>query len=217
MAQAEKARLHEGRLIVATHNAGKLREFRTLLEPFSVELASAGELKLPEPEETGTTFAENAALKALAAAKATGIAALSDDSGLAVWALHGAPGLFSARWAGSSGDFRPAMARVEAELQARGATTPETRGARFVAALVLAWPDGHIETVEGFVDGTIVWPPRGEHGFGYDPIFKPDGETRTYGEMLPSEKHTVDWTARRGVSHRARAFVNLAERCLVRR
>ena len=217
MAPADTARLHEGRLIVATHNEGKLREFRTLLEPFRVELASAGELELPEPEETGTTFAENAALKARVAAQATGIAALADDSGLVVWALHGAPGIFSARWAGTSGNFGPAMARVEAELQARGATAADQRGARFVAALVLAWPDGHIETVEGIVDGTIVWPPRGEHGFGYDPIFQPEGGTRTYGEMLPEEKHTVDWTTRRGVSHRARAFVNLAERCLVRR
>jgi XTP/dITP diphosphohydrolase len=245
------ARRCEGRLIVATHNPGKLREIRELLAPFKVEPVSAGELNLPEPEETGTTFAENAAIKAVAAAKTAGLPALADDSGLAVWALHGAPGVFSARWAGtgafsakvgtgfaeenatnqklgSSGqhgqigggsgkDFMPAMARIEAELAARGAVAPAQRIARFVAALCLAWPDGHVETVEGTIDGAIVWPPRGTLGFGYDPIFLPEGEARTFGEMSAEEKHGVDWTAGRGLSHRARAFLKLAEASLVRR
>ncbi|NJL50431.1 MAG: RdgB/HAM1 family non-canonical purine NTP pyrophosphatase [Blastochloris sp.] len=212
----QTARRCEGRLVVATHNPGKLREIRELLAPFRVEPVSAGELNLPEPAEPGTTFAENARIKAEAAARASGLPALADDSGLAVWALHGAPGVFSARWAGSGGDFMPAMARIEAELSARKAVTPEQRIARFVAALCLAWPDGHIEAGEGTIDGAIVWPPRGTLGFGYDPIFLPASETRTFGEMSAEEKHGVDWTAGRGLSHRARAFLKLAEACFVR-
>jgi XTP/dITP diphosphohydrolase len=210
-------RLEGGKLVVATHNSGKLREIRELLAPFAVEPVSAGELGLPEPDETGTTFAENARIKAEAAARASNLPALADDSGLAVWALHGAPGVFSARWAGSGKDFLPAMARVEAELAARGAVAPGRRIARFVAALCLAWPDGHVEAVEGTIDGDIVWPPRGTLGFGYDPIFRPAGEARTFGEMDAAEKHGIDWDAGRGLSHRARAFLKLAETCLVRR
>jgi XTP/dITP diphosphohydrolase len=211
------ARRCEGRLVVATHNPGKLREIKELLAPFRVEPVSAGELGLAEPDETGTTFAENARIKAEAAAKAAGLPALADDSGLAVWALHGAPGVFSARWAGTGKDFLPAMARIEAELAARDAMTPEKRVARFIAALCLAWPDGHVEAVEGTIDGAIVWPPRGTLGFGYDPIFLPEGEARTFGEMSADEKHGVDWTAGRGLSHRARAFLKLAEASFVRR
>lgn len=210
-------RLEGGKLVVATHNAGKLREIRELLAPFAVEPVSAGELGLPEPDETGTTFAENARIKAEAAARASNLPALADDSGLAVWALHGAPGVFSARWVGAGKDFMPAMARVEAELAARGAVAPGQRIARFIAALCLAWPDGHVEAVEGTIDGDIVWPPRGTLGFGYDPIFRPEGEARTFGEMDAAEKHGIDWDAGRGLSHRARAFLKLAETCLVRR
>lgn len=204
-----------GRLVIATHNSGKLREFTELLAPFPVELASAGALGLPEPDETGTTYAENAQLKADAAARASGLPALADDSGLSVETLWGAPGIFSARWAGASKDFSTAMARVEEELRARGATTPEKRGASFVAALCLAFPDGSRVEVEGSVHGTVVWPPRGERGFGYDPLFLPDSESRTFGEMEAAEKHGVGWVGGRGrgLSHRARAFVALAERC----
>ncbi|ALK10707.1 RdgB/HAM1 family non-canonical purine NTP pyrophosphatase [Blastochloris viridis] len=210
------ARRCEGRLVVATHNAGKLREIGELLAPFKIEPVSAADLGLAEPAETGTTFAENARIKAQAAAVAANLPALADDSGLAVWALHGAPGVFSARWAGAGKDFMPAMARIEAELAARNALTPQARIARFVAALCLAWPDGEVVAVEGAIDGAIVWPPRGELGFGYDPIFLPDGETRTFGEMSAEEKHGVDWTAGRGLSHRARAFLKLAEASFVR-
>jgi XTP/dITP diphosphohydrolase len=204
-----------GKIVVATHNAGKLREFRELLAPYGIEATSAGELGLPVPDETGRMFSENAAIKAHAAARATGLPALSDDSGLCVLALDGAPGLFSADWAVAK-DFRPAMEKVERELSRRGATAPRQRRAWFVSALVLAWPDGHEELFEGRVHGEIVWPPRGEAGFGYDPIFQPEGATRTFGEMTSAEKHGVDWLAadENALSHRARAFVALARGCL---
>ena len=197
------------RLVVATHNDGKLREFRELLAPFRLDLVSAGELGLPEPEETGTTFAENARIKAEAAMRASGLPALADDSGLAVMALWGAPGVFSARWAGPDKDFGAAMKRIEDELHARGAVEPEQRRAAFVCALCLAHPADEPDEVEGFVVGTLVWPPRGLLGFGYDPMFQPEGHERTFGEMSADEKHGVDWAGLHGLSHRARAFIAL--------
>lgn len=202
-----------GKVVIATHNSGKLVEMRELLAPFGVEAVSAGELGLPEPEETGTMFAENAALKAKAAAGATGLPAFADDSGLCVDALDGAPGIFSARWAGPNKDFSGAMARIFSELNRRGA---ESRRAHFVSALVLAWPDGHTELFEGRVFGDLV-EPRGSAGFGYDPIFRPDGHERTFGEMTAEEKHGVDWQRGQGLSHRARAFVDLSRACLAAR
>jgi XTP/dITP diphosphohydrolase len=202
-----------GRLVIATHNPGKLREMRELLLPYGIEAVSAGELGLPEPEETGSSFAENAHLKAHAAAIATGLPAFADDSGLAVDALDGHPGIFSARWAGPEKDFQRAMQRVEDELRARGAQAPSQRKGHFVSALCVAWPDGHVETFEAKVDGTLVWPPRGDQGFGYDPIFLPDGHSRTFGEMPSEEKHGLPPQGR-GLSHRARAFLKLAEACL---
>ena len=189
-------RLTGGRLIIATHNPGKLAEIGELLAPFGVAVTGAAELGLPEPDETGTSFEANAQLKALAAADAGQLPALADDSGLVVSALDGAPGIYSARWAGPDKDFRRAMARVEERLA--GATD---RRARFVAVLALAWPDGHVETCRGEVEGHLVWPPRGTRGFGYDPIFVALGETLTFGEMEPARKHAM--------SHRARAFAKL--------
>lgn len=200
------------RLVIATHNPGKLREFRELLAMFPLDLTSAGELGLPEPDETGTTYAENARIKAEAAADASGLPALADDSGLCVHALWGAPGLFSARWAGPEKDFDAAMARVEEDLQDRGATTPDRRGAAFVAALSLVWPSGEALDVEGSVAGVTVWPPRGTLGFGYDPIFLPQGHHRTFGEISSEEKHGLVWDESgraTGLSHRARAFGEL--------
>jgi XTP/dITP diphosphohydrolase len=205
----------EGRLVIATHNPGKLNEMRDLLAPYGVDAISAGELGLGEPEETGTTFQANARIKAEAAALATKLAAFADDSGLAVDALAGQPGLHSARWAGPTKDFNGAMTRVERLLQERGAREPAQRGAHFVSALCVAWPDGHVEEVEARVEGTLVWPPRGTAGFGYDPMFLPNGHTRTFGEMTAEEKHGMPPRGL-GLSHRARAFVKLAERCLVR-
>jgi XTP/dITP diphosphohydrolase len=196
-------RLEGGRLAVASHNPGKLAEIRGLLAPYGIEPVGAAELDLVEPEETGASFRDNAELKARAAATASGLPALADDSGLAVAALSGAPGIFSARWAGPKGDFKSAMARMEREL---GASTD--RRAAFICALALAWPDGHCETVEGRIDGRLVFPPRGTHGFGYDPIFIPEGYDITFGEMEQSEKQRI--------SHRARAFEALAKRCFVR-
>jgi XTP/dITP diphosphohydrolase len=190
----------DARLVIASHNRGKVREIAALLGPHDVAVVSAGELDLAEPEETGTTFIENAALKAAAAAAASGLPALADDSGLAVAALGGAPGIYSARWAGPDGDFAAAMRRVEREIAGKG-----DRRAHFVCALALCWPDGHCETFEGRVDGTLVWPPRGERGFGYDPVFLPDGGTETFGEMAPDAKHAV--------SHRADAFRRLTAAC----
>jgi XTP/dITP diphosphohydrolase len=210
-------RLLTGKIVIATHNAGKLREMRELLEPFGIEAVSAGELGLPVPDETGHMFAENAAIKAHAAAKATGLPALSDDSGLCVDALDGAPGLFTADWAGPAKDFGAAMERVERELQKRGANGHADRNAHFVSALVIAWPDGHEELFEGRVHGRVVWPPRGTMGFGYDPIFQPEGFTETFGELSSDEKHGIEWSsAPLALSHRARAFVKLAEGCLQR-
>ena len=202
-----------GQLVIATHNAGKLVEMRELLAPFGVTAASAGELNLPEPDETGTTFRANARIKAEAAARATNLPAFSDDSGLAVDALGGYPGIYSARWAGPTKDFTGAMTRVNALLHDLGATKPEQRKAHFVSALCVAWPDGHLEEFEARVDGTIVWPPRGTRGFGYDPFFLPDGYATTFGEMSSEEKHGLPPRGL-GLSHRARAFLKLAEACL---
>lgn len=191
-----------GKLVVASHNKGKVREIRDLLAPFGVETISAGELNLGEPEETGTTFKANAELKALAAAKASGLPALADDSGLCVDGLGGEPGIYSARWAGSAKHFAVAMEKVEQELGARKAAT---RAAHFTCALTLAWPDGHVETFEGYVHGSLVWPPRGDKGFGYDPVFEPEGFDITFGEMEPNAKHAM--------SHRADAFKQLIDAC----
>ena len=205
-----------GRLVVATHNAGKLAEIADLLAPLGVDVVSAAALGLAEPEETGVTFAANAELKAHAAAEASGLVALADDSGLVVAALDGAPGIHSARWAGPERDFRAAMERVERELAdkvereladkvERELAGGTDRRAHFVAALALAWPDGRCETVEGRIDGTLVWPPRGERGFGYDPMFLPDGHGETFGEMDQAVKHRI--------SHRADAFRKLMAAC----
>jgi XTP/dITP diphosphohydrolase len=202
-----------GQLVIATHNPGKLAEMRELLSPHGIEVKSATELGLPEPEETGDSFAANAKLKAVAAATVAKLPAFADDSGLVVEALDGAPGIYSARWAGPSKDFNAAMSRIERLLEERGATEPSKRKAQFVSALCVAWPDGHIEEVEARVDGRLVWPPRGTAGFGYDPMFLPDGQDRTFGEMSSIEKHGLPPLGK-GLSHRARAFVKLAERCL---
>ena len=188
------------RLVLASHNAGKIAEFRDLFAPRGIMIVGAGELGLPEPEETGASFAANAELKARAAAEAAGLPALADDSGLAVAALDGAPGIHSARWAGPGRDFAAAMRRVEKALAGK-----DDRRARFVAALALRWPDGECVTVEGQVQGRLVFPPRGERGFGYDPIFLPEGRSLTFGEMDPAEKHRV--------SHRADAFAKLMAAC----
>ena len=205
-----------GRLVIATHNTGKLAEMRELLAVYGVDAISAGELKLPEPEETGTTFRANARIKAEAAAKASNMSAFADDSGLAVDALDGAPGIHSARWAGPDKDFRLAMNKIQSLLVERGAKTAERRRGHFVSALCVAWPDGHFEEFEATVDGTVVWPPRGTLGFGYDPLFLPDGQTQTFGEMPSEEKHGLPPHGR-GLSHRARAFLKLAEACLAKR
>jgi XTP/dITP diphosphohydrolase len=199
--------------VIATHNPGKLAEMRELLAPHGVEAVSAGELGLGEPEETGDSFAANARIKAIAAAQATQLPAFADDSGLAVQALDGAPGIYSARWAGPNKDFGAAMTRIERLLAERGATTPLQRKAQFVSALCVAWPDDHLEEVEARAEGTLVWPPRGSAGFGYDPMFMPDGHIRTFGEMTSIEKHGLPPLGL-GLSHRARAFVKLAEICL---
>ena len=192
-----------GAVVLATHNPGKIRELKALLEPFGLHCESATELGLVEPPETAATFAGNAAIKALAAARASSKPALADDSGLVVPALDGAPGVVSARWAGPKKDFRVAMRRVERELQQRGTGD---RSAYFAAALSVAWPDGHTETFEGRIDGTLVWPPRGTRGFGYDPMFVAEGYDRTFGELDQSMKHAI--------SHRARAFHKLVAACL---
>jgi XTP/dITP diphosphohydrolase len=203
----ERGRL-TGRLLIATHNSGKLREFDELLQPFGITVLGAAAMDLEEPEETGSTFHDNALLKARAAAQASGLVALSDDSGLCVDALDGAPGIYSARWAGSTKDFDAAMARVESELEAHGAPPPWR--AAFVSVLALAWPDGAEETFEGRVDGILVFPPRGTAGFGYDPIFLPDGHDRTFGEMSSEEKHGIPADGSLALSHRARAFQKFA-------
>jgi len=205
-----------GALVIATHNPGKLRELRELLAPFGIEAASAGELGLAEPEETGATFRDNARIKATAAATAAQQPAFADDSGLVVDALGGAPGIHSARWAGPLKDFAAAMRRIEDELGHCGAVRPEQRRAHFACALCVAWPDQHLEEFEGRIDGTLVWPPRGASGFAYDPIFLPDGHARTFGEMTSDEKHGLPPSGA-GLSHRARAFRQLAEACLAAR
>ena len=202
-----------GRLVIATHNPGKLAEMRELLAPYGIGVLSAGELSLQEPDETGMTFRDNARIKADAAAKATGLPAFADDSGLAVDALDGAPGIYSARWAGPDKNFFGAMETIEDKLRERDANTPEQRKAHFVSALCVAWPDGHVEEVEARVDGVLVWPTRGDKGFGYDPMFLPDGHDRTFGEMSSDEKHGLPPRGK-GLSHRARAFLKLAEACL---
>jgi XTP/dITP diphosphohydrolase len=205
-----------GRLVIATHNPGKLAEMRELLAPHGIEAISAGELCLDEPDETGDSFRANARIKAIAAAQATRLPAFADDSGLAVDALDGAPGIYSARWAGEQKNFMAAMTRIERLLQERGAIAAEQRKAHFVSALCVAWPDRHLEEVEARADGTLVWPPRGTAGFGYDPAFLPGGHTRTFGEMTSIEKHGMPPLGL-GLSHRAKAFVKLAEICLSKR
>jgi Xanthosine triphosphate pyrophosphatase len=198
------------RLCIATHNAGKLTEFRELFAPFGLDLVSAGELGLPEPEETGTTFAENARLKAHAAARGANMLALSDDSGITVDALNGEPGVYTADWAGIPRDFGRAMKRVEDALQAVGAISPGQRRAAFNATLCLAHPDGRDVLFVGRCEGTLVWPPRGEMGHGYDPMFMPDGHDITFGEMTPEQKHS--WSpGQQGLSHRARSFALFVE------
>jgi len=205
-----------GRLVIATHNPGKLKEMRELLMPFAIDAISAGELGLDEPAESGATFKANARIKACAAATSSGLPAFADDSGLAVDALGGEPSIYSARWAGPEKDFRRAMQAVEDKLRERGAHAPSQRKAQFVCALCLAWPDGHVEQFDAAVHGTLVWPPRGDQGFGYDPMFLPDGHARTFGEMTNVEKHGLPPTGK-GLSHRARAFLKLAEACLAKR
>ena len=191
-------RLSPGRLVAATHNKGKVSELKDLFEPLGFDVVSAIELDLPEPEETEATFAGNAILKARAAAEATGAPALSDDSGLSVAALGDAPGIYSARWAGEPRDFSRTMEKVQRELDDIGATD---RSAKFVCALAVVWPDGHAEVFEGEVHGELTWPPRGNKGFGYDPVFVADGESITFGEMEPQRKHAM--------SHRAKAVAKL--------
>jgi len=190
----------DGRLVIASHNPGKIREIDALLGPLGVTVVSAADLGLPEPEETGTTFSANAEIKARASADGSGLPALADDSGLAVAALDGAPGILSARWAGPDKDFTAAMSRVEDALSGE----PDRR-AHFVCALALCWPDGHCEIFEGVVHGHLVWPARGSRGFGYDPMFVPEDHEITFGEMDPEHKHRI--------SHRAAAFRKLVEGC----
>lgn len=192
-------KLQPGKLVIASHNAGKVREITALLGPHGIEPVSAAELDLPEPEETGTTFVANAELKARQAADLSGLPALADDSGLCVDALNGDPGIFSARWGGENKDFGEAMRRVEAAIAATGPDA--SRDAHFVCVLALAWPDGHVEWFEGRVDGTLVYPPRGDRGFGYDPMFVLNGMTESFGEIDPDHKHRI--------SHRALAFEQL--------
>ncbi len=199
LARTGPRRFSDARLVIASHNPGKVREIAALLAAFPVEVVSAAALGLDEPEETGASFTANAVLKARAAAEAAGLPALADDSGLAVTVLGGRPGIYSARWAGEAKDFGAAMARVERELGTR------PRDAAFICALTLCWPDGHCETFEGRIDGALTWPPRGDHGFGYDPMFVPDGRTQTFGEMDQIEKHRI--------SHRADAFGKLVAAC----
>jgi XTP/dITP diphosphohydrolase len=195
-------KLGPGKLVIASHNEGKVREIRALLEPFGVEPVSAKELDLPEPEETGTSFFANAELKAMQAADLSGLPALADDSGLCVDALGGEPGVYTANWAETpegTRDWDLAMRKVNDAVAAKG---PDAgRDAHFVCVLALAWPDGHLEWFEGRAEGTLAWPPRGKVGFGFDPMFVPIGETRTYAELEPEQKHRI--------SHRADAFRKL--------
>ncbi|MGB3721440.1 MAG: RdgB/HAM1 family non-canonical purine NTP pyrophosphatase [Pacificimonas sp.] len=196
-------KLAPGRLVIASHNPGKVREIGALLGPFGVEAVSAGELDLPEPEETEATFTGNAELKALAAARASGLPALADDSGLCVHALDGDPGIYSARWGGAEKDFGHAMRTVHEKM---AEADSDDTSAHFTCALSLAWPDGHVETFEGHVHGRIVWPPRGDRGFGYDPVFLRTGDELTFAEMDPDHKHRI--------GHRAAAFDQLVRACL---
>ncbi|HEY6632395.1 MAG TPA: RdgB/HAM1 family non-canonical purine NTP pyrophosphatase [Rhizobiaceae bacterium] len=201
------------KIVVASHNDGKLKEFADLMEPFGLEAKSAREYGLPEPEETGTTFEENAYIKAHAAAKATGLPALSDDSGLMIDALQGAPGVYTANWAETpdgTRDFGVAMQRAEVAMQEVGAVEPAQRKGRFVAVICLAWPDGEAEYFRGEAPGTLVWPPRGDKGFGYDPVFMPEGHGRTFGEMPAEEKHGWKPGQEEALSHRAKAFQKFA-------
>ena len=203
----EHRRIDGKRLVVATHNNGKLREFYFLLGGLPIELVSAGDLGLPVPVEDGTTFVENARIKALAAARASGEVALADDSGLCVEALDGRPGVHTADWAGPDRDWSMAMRLVEEELHKVGAATPDKRQASFVSTLCLAWPDGHTQEYLGERQGTLVWPPRsGDFGHGYDPVFLPEGETKTFGEMTEAEKHGSIWQAPGPLSHRSRSL-----------
>ena len=204
-------------IVVASHNEGKIREIRDLIGPLGFEAKSAADLKFAEPEETGTTYEENARIKALASARASGLPALSDDSGLAVDALGGAPGVYTANWAereDGSRDFGMAMEKVEKALAGTGAVTSEQRTGRFVSVLCLAWPDGHTEIFRGEVEGQIVWPPRGNLGFGYDPVFQPTGYEETFGEMSAEAKHGWKPGDAKALSHRARAFKLFVETCL---
>jgi XTP/dITP diphosphohydrolase len=205
----------KGKLVLATHNAGKLAEMRELLAPFGVVAIAAAELGLPEPEETGASFISNAVIKACAAAERAKIPALADDSGLCVAALKGAPGINSARWAGTARDFGTAMKKVEHALQTADARAPIE--AHFVSALALAFPDGEVQSFEGKVFGELVFPPRGNLGFGYDPIFLPEGFSRTFGEMTGQEKHRIPADGSPALSHRARAFQAFARACLASR
>jgi XTP/dITP diphosphohydrolase len=202
-----------GKVVLATHNAGKLTEMAELMAPYGVALVSAGSLGLPEPLEDGTMYAENAAIKARAAAKATGLPAFADDSGLSVDLLDGAPGLFTADWAGQPRSWERAMQRLHDELTKRGHAVNGAQ-ARFVSALVITWPDGHEELFEGRCPGTLIWPPRGKAGFGYDPMFVPEGHTRSFAELTAEEKHGLPPLGP-GLSHRARAFMQLAKACLI--
>ncbi|EJT03015.1 RdgB/HAM1 family non-canonical purine NTP pyrophosphatase [Rhizobium sp. CCGE 510] len=204
-------------IVVASHNAGKIREIQELIGPLGFTAKSAAELNFVEPEETGTSFEENATIKAIASANAAGMPALSDDSGLVVDALDGDPGVYTANWAETSDgtrDFDMAMAKVENALQDAGATKPEQRTARFVSVLCLAWPDGHTELFRGEVEGSVAWPPRGAQGFGYDPVFQPEGYDITFGEMSSEEKHGWSVGKPQALSHRARAFKLFVETCL---
>ncbi|MBB3442694.1 RdgB/HAM1 family non-canonical purine NTP pyrophosphatase [Sinorhizobium sp. B11] len=204
-------------IVVASHNQGKIREIQDLIGPLGFTAKSAAELNFIEPEETGTTFEENATIKALASAQASGMPALSDDSGLVVDALGGDPGVYTADWAETGNgtrDFFMAMEKVEKALEKAGATKPEQRSARFVSVLCLAWPDGHTELFRGEVEGKVVWPPRGTQGFGYDPIFQPEDYDVTFGEMSAEEKHGWNIGKPQALSHRARAFKLFVETCL---
>jgi XTP/dITP diphosphohydrolase len=209
--------LTEREIVVASHNEGKLREFADLMAPFGFKAKSAKEFGLPEPDETGTTFEENAAIKALAAATATGLPALSDDSGLCVDALDGQPGVYTANWAekpDGSRDFGMAMQRTEDAMNEAGAHTSDKRSGRFVAVICVAWPDGHTEYFRGEAEGQLVWPPRGQKGFGYDPVFLPEGFEKTFGEMSAEEKHGWKPGQETALSHRARAFQKFARAML---
>lgn len=204
-------------IVVASHNKGKIAEIAELIGPFGFSAKSAAELNFEEPDETGTTFEENAAIKALASAKASGLPALSDDSGLVIDALDGAPGVYTANWAETadgSRDFAMAMEKVEKALADKGVTDPKDRTARFVSVLCLAWPDGHTEMFRGEIEGTVVWPPRGTAGFGYDPVFQPEGFDTTFGEMPSEQKHGWKPGDATALSHRARAFKLFVESCL---